>query len=114
MKKTLKKFPFKKIVFWSSLLIDLVAIPVLIYTIIFSGKIYPNINVSNSSLSKMTPQEASQMLSQKTVLPQKIKLTHQDQSFELPTKDVALSYDFNASSQRAYEYTRTGNIFFDI
>src|SRR3990167_8548442 len=104
----------QKIIFWASLLIDLVALPILIYILIFSEKIYPNINIAGISLTKMTSAEASQVLSDRVVVPEKIKLTYQDQSFELKTGDLSLSYNFSASADRAYKYTRTGNIFLDI
>lgn len=110
----IKKFPFKRILFWASLIIDLMVVPILVYTIIFSGKIYPNIFIAGKSVAWMEPQNAELLISGNATLPQKIKLTYEDLVFELPTKDIALSYDFAASSERAYAFTRTGNIFFDI
>ncbi len=78
----------------------------------YSGKIYPNISVANINISGMKPEEAALILSQKTKVPEKLKLTGQN-SVDIGTKDIELSYDFNASAERAFNYTRTGNPVFD-
>lgn len=86
----------------------------LVYNALYVGKIFPNIIVSGVNLGNLKPEEASRLLSEKVSTPQSIKLISSQGTFNVDTKDIALEYDFNKSSMRAYSLTRTGNILFDF
>lgn len=60
-----------------------------------------------------TPAEAISQLSQ--IPPyEKIILTNGTQTFEIPTKEINLVYDFGQTAARAFEIPRSGNIFYDF
>jgi vancomycin resistance protein YoaR len=88
--------------------------PLLWYNIGFMGRVYPNISVAGINVGGKTPEEAAILLSEKIVSPSDINLVSQTQTFNLNTKTIGLTYDFNASAERAYNLTRTGNVFFDL
>ncbi len=96
-----------------TLLIIILGIPVS-YDLAFSGKIYPNTAVAGVNVGKLKPEDAVYLLSQEVKVPEKITLVSESKKFDIPSKDVELSYDFSESVQRAYGLTRTGNIFFDF
>lgn len=83
------------------------------YGIKYSEKIYPNLSIVNIDLSGKSISEANTLLSQNVKVPEKIKLIGPNQSTDLNTKDIELSYDFEASTQRAFNYIRTGNLVYD-
>lgn len=84
-----------------------------VYNFEFTDKIYPNTFVGKTNLGGLKTDGAVILLTSKITQPEKLILTDGTQSFEIKTKDIDLSYDFNASTLRAYNLTRTGNIFFD-
>ncbi len=86
----------------------------LFYSISYSGKIYPNISVAGVDLSNTSPQQAFILLSQNIKVPEKIILNGQSQNTEINTKDIDLSYNYQASVERAFNYTRTGNPLYDL
>ena len=85
----------------------------LFYNIAFINRIYPNILIAGINVGGKTPKDAVLLLSQKVTPPTKINLTSQSQSFELNTKDIDANYDLGISVERAYNLSRTGNIFLD-
>jgi vancomycin resistance protein YoaR len=85
-----------------------------IYCLAYSGKIYPAIKIANIDIGGQSPQNAALLLSAKAQPPEKIHLIGQNQSFDIETKNIELSYNFAESSERAYNYTRTGNFFYDL
>jgi len=85
-----------------------------LYSAAFAGKIYPGISIAGVAIGGKTPKDSTFILSEKTEVPAALTLTYQDQSFKIKTSDIELSYDFTASAERAYEYTRTGNFFYDL
>ncbi len=85
-----------------------------VYFLLFTGKIYPNTFVAGVSVGGMSPGKAAEILSNSIASPEKIELVGSLQSYEIETKNFNLKYDFAASSQRVYNATRTGNIFFDF
>ena len=97
-----------------SVIIVLVLGPYLIYNINYMGRIYPNTFVAGYNLGGLTPEVAINYLSQKIVVPTKISLLSQTKSFDISTKDIDLDYNFTESVDRAYNLTRTGNIFLDF
>lgn len=108
-----KKRYFRHLVVILSSLIILILGPYLFYNTRYMAKIYPNIFVAGIEVGGKTPKDAVTILSQNIILPEKIKLANQSQSFELITKDIDLNYDLGASIDRAYNLTRTGNYIFD-
>ncbi|KKQ92159.1 MAG: VanW family protein [Microgenomates group bacterium GW2011_GWC1_39_7b] len=85
-----------------------------VYNFKFTDKIYPNTFVEKFNLGGLNVSGASVLLSSKVSPPEKLVLTDGTQSFEIKTKDIDLSYDFTSSALRAYNLTRTGNIFLDL
>jgi len=85
-----------------------------VYTVRYSGKIYPNIFVAGISVSGLSPLEAEGLLREKVVVPKEISVVIADQTTNLPTSSLSPNYDFSASVQRAYFIFRSGNIFVDI
>lgn len=104
----------KKIFLYPLLAILFLLLVVFFYNIYFWGTIFPNISLAGFSVSGKYPQVAADELDKKIAVPEKIVLTAKDQSFEIPTQDIELSYDFVKSASYAYEFTRTGNIFYDL
>jgi len=104
----------KKIILYPLLVILLLLLAVFFYNIYFWGTIFPNISLAGFSVSGKYPQVAADELGQKIAVPEKIVLAAKDQSFEIPTRDIELAYDFVKSASYAYEFTRTGNIFYDL
>ncbi len=86
----------------------------LAYNLIYADKIYYNVFVADTNLSGQKIEPASYLLNQNTKVPEKIKLKTQNQSQEINTKDIELTYDFNESARRALIYGRSGNIVYDI
>ncbi len=84
------------------------------YLIAYNGKVYPNLSVAGVPMAGNTLEGASVVLSKNIVAPSEIALIYQDQAFEIKTSDIELSYNFSASAAKAYEFTRTGNIFYDF
>jgi vancomycin resistance protein YoaR len=119
--KRAKKFirSFKKIKFSYFIIPVLCVIAILLgsltsYIISCSGRIYPNITVVGIGVGGKTPAESVSLLSQEINPPGVLTLTFQDRSFKIQASDIEAAYDFTASSQVAYEYTRTGDFFRDL
>jgi vancomycin resistance protein YoaR len=85
-----------------------------IYCLAYSGKIYPTIKIADIEIGGQSLKNASLILSSKISPPEKIHLVGQGQFFDIQTKDIELSYNFAESSQRVYNYTRTGNLWYDL
>lgn len=109
----LPKIKFKKFIAAKLAILILIFGAFLLYGLKYSSKIYPNINIAGLNLSNKNIQEASDYLSQNIKAPEKITLTYQNQNIDIKTKDIGFSYDFQASANRAHDYTRTGNIILD-
>ena len=84
------------------------------YCTYFFGRIYPNVYIAQVPVGGKTPLEAAQTLSKLTTAPEKIVLSIQTQTFEIPTSKIGFSYDFIQSAENAYNLTRTGNIVTDL
>jgi len=96
-----------------SLIIIFILGPFLFYNINFIGRIYPNIYIAGVNVGGKLPGDAAFLLSQKITPPTGIALVSQTQSFSLKTEDIDLNYNFAESVNRVYNFTRTGNFFFD-
>ncbi len=99
-----------KVVF---IIVCILLFSLLIYQQIYSAEIYKNIFVGGINLSGQTIENATTLLTQNTKIPEKIKLKTQNQSQEINTKDIDLSYDFGESAKRAFIYGRSGNPVYD-
>lgn len=86
----------------------------LLYNVYFWGLIFPNVYVAGNPVSAKSPAQASIELSQKVKVPETIKLVGEEVSFEIDTKELGVTYDFEESSNYAFSLTRTGNIFYDL
>lgn len=84
------------------------------YFLLFTGKIYPNTRVAGIEIGGLNVKDATATLSLNINVPQKVKLVGAGQTFNIDTKDIDLSYDFAGSAQRAFNFTRTGNFFYDL
>ena len=102
-------------------LVKAVGISILILPFVFLalyfGKIYPGVYVAGVNLSGKTPEEAIKILS--TISPpSKITLTTKtgsiDQSFEIPTESIGISYDYNKTAGAAFKVGRSGNPVYDF
>lgn len=92
----------------------LLTAPLTIYSLKYSGKIYPNIKIAGVDVGGKTPEEASNILSSKISPPGKVNLVAPTETVPLITNDIGLSYDFASSAHRAYLFTRTGNFLADL
>src|SRR3972149_4743610 len=104
----------RKIFLYPALILLFLLLAVFFYNIYFWGTIFPNISLAGFSVSGKYPQVAADELDKKIAVPEKVVLTAKDQSFEIPPQDIELAYDFVKSASYAYEFTRTGNIFYDL
>ena len=84
------------------------------YFLLFTGKIYPNTSVAGIEIGGLSVNNATTLLSSNIYVPLKIQLVGAGQTFNIDTKDFDLSYDFAGSALRAFNFTRTGNFFYDL
>ncbi|EKE13490.1 MAG: VanW family protein [uncultured bacterium] len=108
-----KKYLLRGVIVLGTLILIVLA-GILSYLIVYNGKIYPNISVAGIKVGGIISSEASGILSKNTITPSELTLTYQDQVFKIKTDDINLSYDFPASANRVFEFTRTGNILYDL
>ena len=81
---------------------------------VFIGRIFFGISIAGIDISGVTPEKAAAILSERIKWPEKIILKSGDLSFEIASPEIDLTYDLEASTRRAYEATRTGNVLFDL
>ncbi len=91
----------------------LIALPYFFYNNSFKEKIYPNIYVAGINVSGLSKADAVMLLSNEFSKPKSIHLVSDSKSFDINLDDVAVSYDFEASVERAYSVIRTGNFIYD-
>jgi len=87
---------------------------IIIYFILFLGRISPGVMVAGISLGGKTPEEAIEILSTTITPLEKIILTSNGEVFNIELETVNFSYDFQKSAQAAYTLDKTGNIAYDI
>lgn len=87
---------------------------IILYFILFLGKISPGVMVAGTSLGGKTPEEAIKILSTTISPPEKIIITDNDQVFNIELDLIDFSYDFQKSAQAAYMLDKTGNVAYDI
>ena len=88
-------------------------IPTTFYFFKYKDKIYPNIKVAGINLGGFDILTANKVLSEETKKIEKIKIIGQNQTYNLDLKNIDFSYDIEGTVQRAYNYTRSGNFFYD-
>ncbi len=96
------------------LLLLIPAALVLVYNLLFWGKVFPGISVAGVALGGHTPEEAINLLTSEVKLPEKVILASGEQRFEIPTAEMGINYDFIESVRTAYNLTRTGNFLYDL
>lgn len=99
---------------WIGTFILIILTGALSYLIAYNGKVYPNLSVAGVLVAGNTLENTSAILSKNIAAPSEIILAYQDQIFEIKASDIELSYNFSASAAKAYEFTRTGNVFYDF
>jgi vancomycin resistance protein YoaR len=85
----------------------------LLYNFKYTGRVFPNISIDGVGVGGLTPEEANTTLQDKFSVPEKIVLTSGSRSFDIGLNDFTVAYDFDASVNRAFVYTRTGNLAYD-
>jgi vancomycin resistance protein YoaR len=76
--------------------------------------IFSNISIAGIDISGKSQSEAVAILKQNVTIPEKVSLIGPSQSLDFNTKDIELSYDYESSVKRAFNYTRTGNPVYDL
>ena len=100
----------RKILFLFLLLISVFTF----YNLYFCGKIYPNITIAGIAVGAKTPKQAAGLLKENFTLPEKINLATDKISEEWDIDQFSIALDTEASVQRAYNLTRTGNLIYDF
>jgi vancomycin resistance protein YoaR len=114
IEKKLKKVRKSKAFKICSKMLCFISFLIILYFIIFLGRISPGVMVAGISIGGKTPEEAIEILST-TISPlEKITITDNDQVFNIELDIIDFSYDFQKSAQAAYTLDKTGNIAYDI
>jgi len=83
------------------------------YYISYTSNVYPNLSVANIGIGGYGYQDSASMVAKKIIFPTEIELIYQNQFYYVKTADINLSYDFQASVGKAYNFVRTGNFIHD-
>lgn len=86
----------------------------LIFYLVFLGKIYPGVRVGNIPLEGMRVPEAKALLEENITIPKEITLSYPEISSKISLSDLEFSFDSQKTAQKAYEFGRTTNPFLDI
>ncbi len=78
----------------------------LIYTISFGNKIYPNVQVAGTSVSNLTTNEASSLLKKSFPQPKSIEVVYEGEIFEMDLAGIGFSYNYTQSANNAYRLYR--------
>lgn len=84
------------------------------YLIVYQNKIYPNTYLAGVNISGNKLESATSSVAQKVQPPQDITLIYQDKNFVIKLSNIDFSFDYSESVMRAYQYTRSGNVFYDF
>ncbi len=95
-------------------LVLLMLIALSTYFLKYKNKVFPNVNINSVNIGGLTFSQAKDLLSDKSKIPEKIKIIGPNQAYTLNTKDIEVDYNFEESVLRAYNIGRSGNIFNDI
>jgi len=113
IKKIVKKIKKRKI-FIPLILLLLIISSITFLQIYSTNKINPGIKIANIDLSNKTKNEAFDLLTNKVISPNSIILVEKENKFQVNLDEVNFSYNFTKSIEKAYQLTRTGNIFYDL
>src|SRR3989304_1978726 len=94
--------------------IEIIVIAFCIYNFSFTGRVYPNVYVAGINLGGITESKAVEILSQRIITPETIKLINVGQTFEITKDSIDLNFDIAASVKKAMDIHRTGNILYDF
>lgn len=89
-------------------------IGVSLYYVSYTSKIYPNISVAGINIGGKSLESASIILTERINTIEEIKLVYNDKDFVIKLNDFNFSYNIPQSIQNAYNFTRTGNFFYDL
>lgn len=98
------------------LLISLLALLVtgISYNISYWGRVFPGIIVAGIDIGGQKPNDATSLLTSSIKVPEKVILTYQDQTFEIPLESINFSHDYTKTTDAAYYLFRSGNILYDF
>lgn len=94
-------------------ILSLFLILILVTTLPFIQKVYPNIYISKIYVGDNTKQDAIEKVSKHTI-PEKIFLDFGKGTRELSTSEIVENVDINKTVERAYFYTNSGNFIVNI
>lgn len=86
---------------------------ILLFSLFYWGKVFPGISVASVEIGGLPPEVVIEKLSREITPPKTITLSYQNESFEIPTDSLSLSYNFSKTASLAYNTHRTGNLLFD-
>src|SRR5688572_30626169 len=75
----------------------------------YYDRAFPNTYLVGKNLGNLTKTDASNFISEKVTVPEKIKLTAKDQEFELVLSEIDFSYDLPQSVTNAVEHGKSQN-----
>ena len=88
------------------ILLSILLVFLLFYNLLFLNKYFPNQKIAGVAPKDFNANNVN--------LPEKIILTIDDQKFTLNTSDFVIGIDDKTTLKRAYNFTRTGNYFYDL
>lgn len=112
--KKINKKLFLKIFIFSGVLFLILLAGISSYYIAYRGKIYPNISVAGIKIEGNDFNTATSMVSSNVFIPKEITINYGDRKFIIKTDEIAFTYDYPFTIQKAYNFTRTGNFFVDL
>jgi vancomycin resistance protein YoaR len=86
------------------------------YALLFSGRIFPGVNMAGVDLSSLTPQQATQALNQRLTFPANghVILRYGDKAWPLTPAQLGMVFDAGRSVQLAYDLGRKGGPFMSL
>jgi len=112
IKKCLKKI--KKCLFFLLPLVLLVSFTLAFIQISCVGKICSGIYVSDIYVGNQNEQTALNSLNTSIGYLDSVNLHYQEETYQIPLNEIDFQYNLEKTVQKAYNYTRTGNFFYDI
>lgn len=94
--------------------VELVIIIFCVYSLSFTGRVFPNIFVAGINLGGKSEKQAIETLGQEVHVPETIRLISSTQTFDITARSIDLLPDLSASAQNALGIYRTGNIIYDF
>ena len=104
---------FKKVLTGLCIVIGILILIILLITVPFLNRIYPNISVSGIYVGDKTKNIALQKLQTAVNLPDKFILNSEGKTNEILTSEIVTGVDYAKSIDRAFNFTNTGNFWHD-